>query len=303
MTAPPRGVIHDLGYRGFDGRRLGDGAITVELFRTSLAHAFGIGRSGKAKIMPWTIIVLMTVPAVVLGALSIQAGQLADGAVGASAPSGYFGYPYWTQLLITIFVATQAPVLFARDLRYRTIVLYFARPVSRTRFVLTRLAALTTAIFLVIIGPMLVWFACALSTGLDPGLHARRFGAALVGVAVLALILAALAALVSTVATKSGLALAAVIVALMVPSAMITVALTITMEGQRSGLGQLIASLHPFTAAALLVSGLFGDPPSNPSIPQPEGWAAISAAVIVCVAWVALPTLALVARMRRVASL
>nr|WP_257909851.1 hypothetical protein [Janibacter limosus] len=55
-----------------------------------------------------------------------------------SAPSTYFAYPYWTQLLITIFVATRAPVLFARDLRYRTIVLYFARPVSRTRFVLTR---------------------------------------------------------------------------------------------------------------------------------------------------------------------
>lgn len=304
MTTPPRGVIHDLGYRGFGGRRLGDGAITLELFRTSLAHAFGIGRSGKAKIMPWTIIVLMTVPAVVLGALSIQAGQLADeGGLAPSAPSDYFGYPYWTQLLITIFVATQAPVLFARDLRYRTIVLYFARPVSRTRFVLTRLAALTTAIFLVVIGPMLVWFVCALSTGIDTGMHARRFGAALVGVAVLALILAALAALVSTVATKSGLALAAVIVALMVPSAMITVALSITMELERSGMGQLIASLHPFTAVSLLVSGLFGGTPSNPAIPEPEGWAAVGAAVAVCVAWVALPTLALIARMRRVASL
>lgn len=303
MTAPPRGVIHDLGYRGFDGRRLGDGAITLELFRTSLAHAFGIGRSGKAKIMPWTIFVLMTVPAVVLGALSIQAGRLPDGTPGASAPSGYFGYPYWTQLLITIFVATQAPVLFARDLRYRTIVLYFARPVSRARFVLTRLAALTTAIFLVIIGPMLVWFACALSTGIDPGQHARRFGAAFVGVAVLALVLAALAALVSTIATKSGLALAAVIVALMVPSAMITVALTVTTELQRDGVGQLIASLHPFTVVALLVSGLFGDPPSNGNIPQPEGWVAVTAAVGACVAWVVLPTLALVARMRRVASL
>lgn len=303
MTSPPRGVIHDLGYRGFGGRRLGDGAITLELFRTSLAHAFGIGRSGKAKIMPWSVIVMMTVPAVVLGALSIQAGQMADGAPGVSAPSTYFGFPYWTQLLITIFVATQAPVLFARDLRYRTIVLYFARPVSRTRFVLTRLAALTTAIFLVITGPMLVWFVCALSTGIDTGMHARRFGAALVGVAVLALVLAALAALVSTVATKSGLALAAVIVVLMVPSAMITMALAITTEVDRAGLGQLVASLHPFTVTATLVSGVFGDTPVNGNIPQPEGWAPVAAAVLACLAWVVLPTLALVARMRRVASL
>ena len=301
MSTPPRGVIHDLGYRGFDGRRLGDGAITLELYRNSVAQAFGIGRSGKAKIMPWLVILLMTVPAVVLGAISIQAGQ-APPEAEMSAPSTYFAYPYWTQLLITIFVATQAPVLFARDLRYRTIVLYFARPVSRTRFVLTRLAALTTAIFVVIIGPMLVWFACALSTGIESGLHAQRFGAAVVGVAVLSLVLAALAGLVSTLATKSGLALAAIIVVLMVPSAMITLALAITTQLDNDGVGQLIASAHPFTAVALLVSGIFGDPPVNPTIPQPHGWL-VGLAVAVCVAWVLLPVLALVARIRSVASL
>lgn len=301
MSTPPRGVIHDLGYRGFDGRRLGDGAITLELYRNSVAQAFGIGRSGKAKIMPWLVILLMAVPAVVLGAISIQAGQ-APPEAEMSAPSTYFAYPYWTQLLITIFVATQAPVLFARDLRYRTIVLYFARPVSRTRFVLTRLAALTTAIFVVIVGPMLVWFACALSTGVESGLHAQRFGAAVVGVAVLSLVLAALAGLVSTLATKSGLALAAIIVVLMVPSAMITMALAITTQLDNDGVGQLIASAHPFTAVALLVSGIFGDPPVNPTIPQPHGWL-IGFAVAVCVAWVVLPVLALVARIRSVASL
>lgn len=301
MSTPPRGVIHDLGYRGFDGRRLGDGAITLELYRNSVAQAFGIGRSGKAKIMPWLVILLMAVPAVVLGAISIQAGQ-APPEAEMSAPSTYFAYPYWTQLLITIFVATQAPVLFARDLRYRTIVLYFARPVSRTRFVLTRLAALTTAIFVVIVGPMLVWFACALSTGNESGLHAQRFGAAVVGVAVLSLVLAALAGLVSTLATKSGLALAAIIVVLMVPSAMITLALAITTQLDNDGVGQLIASAHPFTAVALLVSGIFGDPPVNPTIPQPHGWL-VGLAVAVCVAWVLLPVLALVARIRSVASL
>nr|WP_257909852.1 hypothetical protein [Janibacter limosus] len=75
MSTPPRGVIHDPGYRGFDGRRLGDGAITLELYRNSVARAFGIGRSGKAKIMPWLVILLMAVPAVVPGAISIRAGR------------------------------------------------------------------------------------------------------------------------------------------------------------------------------------------------------------------------------------
>ena len=303
MSSTPRGVIHDLGYRGFDGRRLGDGAITLELYRNSLAQAFGIGRSGKAKIMPWLIIAIMTVPAVVLGAISIQMSQTpAAGSGGASAPSNYFGYPYWTQLPITILVAVQAPVLFARDLRYRSIVLYFARPVSRTRFVLTRLAALATAIFLVITGPMLLWFACAVSTGVDTGTHTKHFGAAVVGVAVLSMILAAIGAFVSAIATRSGLAVAAIIVVLMVPSAMITMALGVSSQSGGTGVAQAISAFHPFTAAAVFVSGVFGDPPAMGALPQPQGWRVIPA-VVACIAWIALPALALVVRMRKAASL
>lgn len=303
MSSTPRGVIHDLGYRGFDGRRQGDGAITLELYRNSVAQAFGIGRSGKAKIMPWLIIAIMTVPAVVLGAISIHVSQAPAGSTGGvSAPSNYFGFPYWTQLPITILVAIQAPVLFARDLRYRSIVLYFARPVSRTRFVLTRLAALATAIFLVVTGPMLLWFACAVSAGGDTGMHARRFGAAVIGVAVLSMSLAALGALVSAIATRSGLAVAAIIVVLMVPSAMITMALGISVQSGGPGVAQAISAFHPFTAAAVFVSGVFGDPPATAALPQPTGWHVIPA-VLVCVAWVVLPALALVARMRKAASL
>lgn len=301
MSSAPRGVIHDLGYRGFDGRRLGDGAITLELYRNSVAQAFGIGRSGKAKVMPWLVIVIMTVPAVVLGALSIQMSQVSGG-IGANPPSDYFAYPYWTQLPITILVAVQAPVLFARDLRYRSIVLYFARPVSRTRFVLTRLAALTTAIFLVITGPMLLWFACALSTGVESGTHARHFGAAVVGVAVLSMILAAIGAFVSAVATRSGLAVAAIIVVLMVPAAMITMALGITTEAAGPGVAQAVSAFHPFTATAVLVSAVFGDAPAVPLLPQPSGWRVVPA-VLACVAWIVLPALALVVRMKKAASL
>lgn len=303
MSSAPRGVIHDLGYRGFDGRRLGDGAITLELYRNSVAQAFGIGRSGKAKIMPWLIIAIMTVPAVVLGAISIQVSQApAGGAGGMSAPSTYFGFPYWTQLPVTILVAIQAPVLFARDLRYRSIVLYFARPVSRTRFVLARLAALATAIFLVITGPMLLWFACAVTTGIDVGMHTRRFGAAVIGVAVLSMILAAIGGFVSAVATRSGLAVAAIIVVLMVPAAMITMALGVTTEAAGPGVAQAVSAFHPFTATAVLVSGVFGDTPAVPLLPQPTGWRVIPA-VLACVAWIVLPALALVVRMKKAASL
>ena len=68
------------------------------------------------------------------------------------------------------------------------------------------------------------------------------------------------------------------------------------------GIGQVVASFHPFSAVAMFVSGIFGDPPSNASIPQPEGWR-IAPAALAAAAWIVLPALAVVARMRRAAAL
>ena len=42
------GVIHDLGYRHFDGVRDGTPTIARTLFVTGLRHAYGLGRSGKS---------------------------------------------------------------------------------------------------------------------------------------------------------------------------------------------------------------------------------------------------------------
>ena len=65
------GVIHDLGYRHYDGPRLGRAAIIRALGWHSLRSAFGIGRGAKAKIVPVITFVLMCLPAV---ANAISAG-------------------------------------------------------------------------------------------------------------------------------------------------------------------------------------------------------------------------------------
>ena len=61
----PRGVIHDLGYRRYDGPRLGRGAIIAALCWHSLRSAFGLGRGFKAKIVPFLLLAIMCLPAVV----------------------------------------------------------------------------------------------------------------------------------------------------------------------------------------------------------------------------------------------
>lgn len=305
MSAPtPRGVIHDIGYRPFDGRRQGTGAIAWSLYLTSLRHSFGLGRSGKSKVIPFLIAGIMLIPALVLAGMIIQLDKmsLSDQADLFGPLSNYFGFPYWTQLLITIFVAAQAPVLFARDLRYRTIVLYFARPLSRTAYVLVRLGALVTALLAIVLVPLIIWYAVALTSDLDHGVHTKHFLTAVFGVVVLALILASFSGLIAALTTRAGLAVAAIIVGLMITSGIVTAVLGAAYDAGNVGMGHVAAMFNPFTIVAELNSGLFDAQTPNELLVHPStGWTI--AILVVTVAWIGVPAWALLARVRKAASL
>ena len=119
----------------------------------------------------------------------------------------------------------------------------------------------------------------------------------------LALVLAAIAGMVCTLTTRSGLAVAAVIIVLMLSSGIVTTALGIAYDQGSAGWGQVAASLNPFTAVAELIAGLFNQPLPIETLPRPDGAGPVAAAVLVCAAWVVVPTLLLVARVRKAASL
>ena len=56
------GVIHDLGYRGYDGPRLGRAQIVRALTWHSFRSAWGIGRGVKGKIIPVLAFIAMCLP-------------------------------------------------------------------------------------------------------------------------------------------------------------------------------------------------------------------------------------------------
>jgi ABC-2 type transport system permease protein len=140
-------VIHDIGYQRYDGPRLGRGYAARSLFVHGLRTAFGLGRSAKAKIFPWIVVGLVGVVALVIAIAAAQ-GQ----------PVSYPDFLESTSILSLIFLAVVAPELVSRDLRNSLLPLYFSRPLRRTDYALVRLAALTTAIFLLVAGPMTVVF-------------------------------------------------------------------------------------------------------------------------------------------------
>ena len=70
QTSPEStGTIYDIGYRGYDGPRLGRRGAMGAILTAGLRSIFGLGRSGRSKILPWGAVILATIPAVVAVAI------------------------------------------------------------------------------------------------------------------------------------------------------------------------------------------------------------------------------------------
>src|SRR4051812_7563372 len=83
--ASATGNIYDLGYRRYEGQRLGRRHAIRSLYLFSLRGTFGIGRSGRAKIAPFGLAFLALLPALV--AVGIDAITAQAGGVGRAIPS------------------------------------------------------------------------------------------------------------------------------------------------------------------------------------------------------------------------
>ena len=82
-AAPARtGAIHDIGYRHYDGPRLGAAYIRRSLFVETLRGAYGLGRSARSKVMPLGLLALMALPALAVG---IVTGYFGFGVAARSA--------------------------------------------------------------------------------------------------------------------------------------------------------------------------------------------------------------------------
>jgi len=151
------GSIYDLGYRGYDGPRFGRLTVTLGLLRQTLQEAYGIGRGGRAKIAPFLLLILNTLPALLavgITALVNQAG--AAQALENGMPIRHDSYQSLTSTLVMLFCAAQAPELFGRDQRYGVLPLYFSRVLTRVDYALARTGGIFLAVLIITLVPQVV---------------------------------------------------------------------------------------------------------------------------------------------------
>jgi ABC-2 type transport system permease protein len=303
-------VIHDIGYRRYDGPRLGRAQIVRALAWHSFRSAFGFGRGAKAKIVPLVALIALCLPAVV-NAFAMSRGnpRLVD----------YDTYaPALRDIVMTVFVAVQAPELVSRDLRSRVLPLYFARPIKTIDYPLAKYLAFTAACLVMVEVPLLLLYAGSIANvhggsavwaqtrALIPGL--------LVGL-MWAVVLAAISLYLASLTGRRAFATGAVAVFFLLTFTLAEILLQV--EGQPQGpqsaqavqgggpANNVVQSVIAAPSLAEKVSGLFSpftlldgvrmwlggtDPADN--VPRPGGFGAVYALVLVIITALCLAGLA-----------
>ncbi|MGW1890372.1 ABC transporter permease [Streptomyces sp. NPDC002004] len=199
--------IHNIGYRSYDGARLGRAYARRSLYSQSLRGAYGLGRSAKSKVLPMILFAVMCVPAAIMVAVAV-ATKLKD------LPVDYTRYAILLQAVIGLYVAAQAPQSVSRDLRFKTVPLYFSRPIERVDYVLAKYGAMASALFVLTGAPLLVLYIGALLAKMDFADQSKGFLQGMVSVALLSLLFAGIGLVISAFTPRRGFGIAAVIAVL-----------------------------------------------------------------------------------------
>ncbi|MGW3243225.1 ABC transporter permease [Streptomyces sp. NPDC001070] len=201
---PAADVIHDIGYRHYDGPRLGRAYARQSLFAQSLRGAYGLGRSAKSKVLPMILFAVMCGPAAIMVAVAI-------GTKATKLPIEYTQYAIIMQAVIGLYLAAQAPQAVSLDLRFKTTPLYFSRPIEAVDYVAAKFAALTTALFILTGTPLLIMYVGALLAKFDVSDQSAGFAKALLAELLLSLLFAGIGLVIAALTPRRGFGVAAVI--------------------------------------------------------------------------------------------
>ncbi|WP_329582383.1 ABC transporter permease [Kitasatospora sp. NBC_01250] len=271
------GVIHNIGYRGYQGPRLGRSYATRSLFVQGLRGAFGLGRSAKSKVLPMLMLAAATLPAamVVVLALVRKSDQLST------------DYPQYLSniglLFFEIFVAAQAPVLLSRDLRHLTVPLYFSRPITRGDYVRAKCAAMVAATLVIMVLPLLVLYVGALLGGMDFTRNTVHFGIGLLAAVLYSLVFSAIGLVIAATTPRRGFGVAAIMGVLLVSEAVASVLASLHGD-PTSGSSAWAYVLGPSSLVERFVNRVFSLAPDLPTTPGAAGAVVFGLEIVVLVA-------------------
>jgi ABC-2 type transport system permease protein len=167
------GTVFDIGYQSYTGEREGRGRSRRAVYKDGIRIALGFGRGGRAKILPWFFIGVLTFIGLVMALIAGAAERL--GGPGASANLPKHGDYYASAATILfIFAAVVAPELLCRDRREGTINLYLVRPLTGGDYIASRWLAFFSVMVVTAWLPQVVLFLGLSGGSPDPIVYLRE---------------------------------------------------------------------------------------------------------------------------------
>jgi ABC-2 type transport system permease protein len=151
------GAVYDRGYRPYGGPRGGRDAARWALWRLSVRRTLGIRRSWRQKVLPWTLLGIATLPAIInVGAQYLTRQE--DGAAGF-IPS-FVTYREYSDIssVLLLFVAVAAPDIICPDRHDRVLPLIFSRQLTGVDYVIAKVGAMASVVFGFAFFPQMVLF-------------------------------------------------------------------------------------------------------------------------------------------------
>jgi ABC-2 type transport system permease protein len=284
--------IHNIGYRRYAGERLGRLYARRSLFVHSLRGAYGLGRSARSKVLPIGLFVIMAVPAII--SVAVATVTSAD-----ELPIGYTDYPLFMQPIFGLYLALAAPVMVSLDLRYRTIPLYFSRPVDAADYVAAKFAALSAALFLFIAIPLTITYAGGLLAELGFAQQTEDYAQGLAFAAAFAVFNAAIALLTASHTPRRGLGVAAIIGVFTIPYFAVSAVQAVAVEQGNADSVGILGLWAPGSLMDGLQSSFLGGQSQFPENAEITGTATQAAYPLVALALIVLCYTLLLRRYRK----
>lgn len=208
-TPTPAGgsVIHDLGYRRYEGPRAGVREARRALFWQGFRALFGLGRPAKSKVIPVFVLIVTMLPSL--------ASVVASGASNGQVPVNYAALIAGQTLLFVLFMAAQGPELMSRDQQHRVLPLMFTRTVTRSQYAFVRWLSVFSAVLCVALAPLLLLWIGQIGVAKDPAAAfttvGPRIGPVLLLATTMAWVIGNVGAFLSSLSPRRAYATAAVI--------------------------------------------------------------------------------------------
>jgi ABC-2 type transport system permease protein len=255
------GAVYDLGYEPYEGERTGRGGARRTVYVDGIRRVLGLGRKARRKIMPWTLLFLAIVPAVVaIGIGFLVPAGTPDAINLAEQNSDFFSL---SGTIAMLFTALAAPELLIPDRKDGVLSMLSSRPLTPGDYLGARFASLATVVASFMILPQLLLFFG--QAGTDPeGLVQGFINAAdtlpkiLAATAVYTIAYIPLGFVIASLSNRKAIATASYL-AIMI--ALTAFAEAIVRESSISG-GRWVALLAPINTADAANVWIFGG--SNP---------------------------------------